>query len=64
MKYKYEQGQILQFNNGKVKGIGKVSGYMSKECWIIEILQIVGVNKEDYPFSHIVVAESCLANGE
>jgi hypothetical protein len=62
MSEKYQEGQIVKFNNGFVKGIGKIRGIATIAQPVIGINYIVeryGTNLQDkdYPYSCITVFE-------
>lgn len=62
--YKYEQGDMVDFDYQTVKGYGKVCGCATTGSpiigrhYIVEVFQAEGINSETYPFKCISIPES------
>ena len=63
MKPLYAEGQAVAFEEGTLKGHGRIRGLASSntllDMWIVEIVEAQGL-EESYPWSHIALPHGCL----
>ena len=61
-EHNWHNGEVVEYDNGMMKGIGKVVGVAAAPCAVIGASMIIedlsyNVPSNDYPFSHFTVFE-------